>query len=109
MKVILRLRGAESYLGRDRPNRGLAAVGSAAVLPLGLLCFAVCAWRWTFELGWVGTFLASDGVLSHWQVWFLAGTVWQTLAILLKRYSEPGEDSPSNAIAAPKLLRKELP
>ena len=108
MKVVIRIRaGAKRPIRADlRPNREVARVVSAAVLPLGLLSFLVCGWRWAFELGWTGAFLVSDGMLSHWQVWFVAGTLAQTVAVGLRRYAGP---EGSDAVTDAELLRKQLP
>ena len=105
MTVVIRIRGTEKKLRPDgRPNRGLALLGSALVWPLGVVCFFLCAWRWVFDLRWVGLFLVTGGVFSHWQIWFTAGMVWQVLAVTLKRYGEGASD----AVASPELLRKEV-
>lgn len=106
MKVVVRIRAAEKRLREDgRPNRAVALWVSAVAWPLGVACYFACAWRWAFDLGWVGRFLVTEGVWSHWQVWFVAGTVGQILAVVWKRYGEPGSD----AVTSTELLRKELP
>lgn len=105
MRVVVRIQGTERKLRRDwRPNRGLALLGSALAWPLGVVCFFLCAWRWAFDLTWVGLFLVTGGVFSHWQVWFVLGMTWQVLAMTLKRYGEETSD----AVAAAELLRKEV-
>jgi hypothetical protein len=105
MKVVIRIRGRESRIRKGRPNRSLALLASTAAWPLGLACFFACAWRWAFDLGWIGRFLILDGLFSHWQVWFVAGSLWQILAVAVKRYAE----GPSDPVTPAKLLRKELP
>ena len=105
MVVVIRIRGVETKLRDDgRPNRGLALLGSALAWPLGVVCFFLCAWRWAFDLRWIGLFLVSSGVFSHWQVWFMLGMTWQVLAVSLKRYGE----GTSDAVAPAELLRKEV-
>ena len=107
MRVVVRIRGEERRLRPDgQPNRSLAGLASAAIWPLALLCFCLCGWRWAVDLGWLGQPLGNEGILSHWQVWFVAGALWQALAVALKRYAEAGG---SDAVARPELLRKELP
>ena len=53
---------------------------------MALASFLMCAWRWAYELSWVGRFPASKGLFSHWQMWFLLGAVWQTATVKLWRY-----------------------
>lgn len=91
MRVVARIHTKpEVCIRRDRkPNRHLAAIGGSMALSLALLCFLVCAWRWSYELSWTSRFLVTGGVLSHWQVWFLAGGLLQALAVKLAHYAEP--------------------
>ena len=57
------------------------------MLPMAFGCFLMCAWRWAYELTWVGRFpVVSGRLLSHWQIWFLFGVLWQTTAVKLWRY-----------------------
>jgi hypothetical protein len=110
MRVVIRITGSEKSLREDRrPNRGLAALAAAVFWPFGVVCFLVCGWRWAFDLDWTARFLIDEGVFSHWQPWFVAGTLWQVLAVTLRRYAEGGEAAASDAVAAAELLRKELP
>jgi len=105
MRVIIRIRGPEERKLRAdaRPNRVLAALGSAAVAPLALVCFLLCGWRWMMDLGLIGRFVVGEGFWSHWQVWFAGGVLFQGLAAGLGRYAG------SDAVAGAELLRKELP
>jgi hypothetical protein len=50
-------------------------------------CFAVCAWRWSFDLGLVQSFPAEEGLFARWQMWFAAGATLQILTSLLARYA----------------------
>ena len=91
MRIVLRIqtRPEKRIVRGRRPNRRLAYLGASLLLPLALFCFFICAWRWSYELSWTDEFLAPEGVLSHWQVWFLAAGVLQVLAVGLARYAEP--------------------
>ena len=110
MRVIVRIQAREKKLREDgRPNRGLAALGSAITAPMALVSFFLCAWRWAVDLEWFPGFLVAEGMLSHWQMWFVSGTVWQALAVMLRRYAESGEADGSEAVASAEFLRKELP
>ncbi len=107
MRVVLQIRAQpERRVRRNgRPNRRLAHVGAALILPLALFCFFICAWRWSYDLSWTGHFPLMDGILSRWQVWFFAGTVLQALAVRLARYAEP-ERRRERPIAAPQDSRQ---
>ena len=57
------------------------------MLPMALASFLMCAWRWAYELTWVRRFPILGGrLLSHWQIWFLFGVLWQTAAVKLWHY-----------------------
>ena len=109
MRVAIRIRTApERQIRRNRrPNRGLARIAASICLPAALVCFLVCAWRWSYDLAWTSRFVVADGLLSHWQVWFVAGTVLQVIAIRLSRYADaesPLRASDSDPVAHPELL-----
>ena len=112
MRVILRIRTApeKRLVPGRRPNRRLASLGISLVSPLALLCFAVCLWRWSYDLAWTGRFLVDSGILFHWQVWFIAGALLQLLVVWLGRYAELSRASAgSNPVVHSELFREELP
>jgi len=43
----------------------------ALINPVALLALALGLWRLTSDIGWTSTFLVSDGLFSHWQVWIV--------------------------------------
>jgi hypothetical protein len=88
MRVVLRIRtGPEKRVHlKRRPNQRLAALAAPAVLAFALVCFLMCAWRWSFELSWTGRYPIAAGAFSHWQSWFVAGMLWQVLGVRLWRY-----------------------
>lgn len=89
MRVTLRIRtGPEKQIVRNRPpNRRQAHAAASFLWPLAFFSFFVCAWRWAYELGWLGHFLLPGGALCHWQIWFTAGAVSQTAAVRLGHYA----------------------
>ena len=98
MRVVIRLRAARQgkVAPGQRPNRRLATVAAGLLGALGVNGFALCVWRWGADLDVLGSFPISEGVFSHWQVWFGAGLVLQVLAALLSNYVRaPGRSSPS--------------
>jgi hypothetical protein len=75
------------------------------MLPMALTSFLMCAWRWAYELTWVGRFpVASGRLLSHWQIWFFCGVLWQTGAVKLWHYGsaqQPPEELTLDRDASP--------
>ena len=64
------------------------------MLPMALASFLMCAWRWAYELTWVSRFpIVSGRLLSHWQIWFLLGVLWQTAAVKLWHYGSAEQPS----------------
>jgi len=94
IKFRIRLR-----LGRELVER-LAKVSSAlaAVLaPAAAMAFVLGLWRLCADLKWAGEFAISQGVFSHWQVWFAtAGLLWICAAIL-NRYGRFGRDEATSS------------
>lgn len=48
----------------------------------GVLAF----WRFGADLQWTREFAISDGLLSHWQVWFAIFILLQGSVVLLNRF-----------------------
>ncbi len=92
MRVILRIQtDREKAIVRGRrPNRRLADLSASLIWPLALVCAAICAWRWSYDLAWTSQFPFPQGIASHWQVWFVTGGVLHLLALRLRRYAGPG-------------------
>ena len=70
----------------DRSNRRLAAGAATVFQALVFMAFAICVWRWSFDLGVAGGFLVQDGVFARWQVWFALAAALQFLASVFARY-----------------------
>jgi hypothetical protein len=91
MRVVLKIRTApEKQVNRARkPNRRLAYLAAHLLWPIAFFCFVACLWRWSYDLSWIDRFFVTQGILFHWQVWFLAGMVLQAAAVWLSRYAQP--------------------
>jgi len=90
MRIVLRFPKEGKEPGAS-PLRKLALLGFSLLSPAALLCFAVCLWRWSYELSWAAQFPVVDGVLSHWQSWFVAGGALLIFAVAMARYAETGQ------------------
>jgi hypothetical protein len=90
--------------GEPHQNRRIA-LGLAALLnPLALMACALALWRVGADLGWTGEFAITEGLLSHWQVWFAAAAAIELAAIALNRYGKAdasipnSEEKPANTL-----------
>jgi hypothetical protein len=92
MRVMVRLRTApeRKLMPGRRPNRGQALMFALALAGSGLLCFAICLWRWCFDLELVAFFPLQQGMLSRWQVWFGLGLAFHLMASPLVSYAVGG-------------------
>ena len=101
MRLVIRLRTRleTKMIPRRRPNRRLAAAGMGVFRALSLNGFGLCVWRWLFDFDLVKAFPFHQGVLSHWQIWFLCGAVLQLMAQGLAKYArDSGELKPSRVM-----------
>lgn len=92
MRVFVRLRTSPErklVTGR-RPNRGQALMFALGLAGTGLLCFAICLWRWCFDLELVAVFPLHHGMLARWQVWFGLGLALHLMASPLVSYAVGG-------------------
>ena len=103
MRVVLRIRtGPGKLIVRSRrPNRRLAELGAALLWPLAGFCLLLCFWRWSYDVSWAERFPFPDGVLSHWQIWFVAGGLLHLTAVRLRRYA-----GDSGAISAATVVQE---
>ncbi len=70
-----------------RPSRRLAGAAVGVLEALALNGFGLCVWRWLFDLGFVTAFPFYQGVLSHWQTWFICGIVLQVMVSEVAKYA----------------------
>lgn len=64
---------------------------SVFLMPVCAIAYALALWRIGADMGWARAFAIEHGILSHWQVWFVAGGLLQTLIVFL-REGRPGGD-----------------
>ena len=64
------------------------ARGTAALLgPASVMAFVLGGWRLGADLNLTGQFAISQGLFSHWQVWFAVGAGMQVVSTVLTRYA----------------------
>ena len=109
MRLAIRLRTRpETRLVRGRrPNRRLAGAGFGVLEALALNGFGLCVWRWLFDLDLVKAFPFHQGVLSHWQTWFICGLVLQLMAKGLAKYARDSQElKPRRVMRAQSAARR---
>lgn len=67
-------------------NRGLAMAASVLLTPAALMAFALACWRLAADLRFAGSFPITEGLFSHWLVWFAVAALLEGLGIYLHRY-----------------------
>jgi hypothetical protein len=78
-------------------SQELLAGLSAFLQPASAVLFALALWRLGADLGLAGRFVFSDGLLSHWQLWFAGAAAVQGLAWILNRRAGGSGDKESAA------------
>ena len=79
----------------------LSAVGFSwlALELFAALAAAFGAWRLGIDPGWTNGFFWTDGILSHYQLWFAFAVVAQISALKLNRWAAMQPSSGSSASA----------
>ena len=95
MVVRIRLRSRRQAGG---VNRKTALALASLMAPLALMAWALGCWRLAADLKWTGEFAITQGLFSHWQVWFAVGIAVQFAAFLLHRYAG-GDDNDDPAFS----------
>ena len=67
-------------------SRAAAGFVAFALRPVALVALVCGIWRLGIDLGWTQDFFVSQGLLSHWQVWFAAAAGTMFTAVWLHRY-----------------------
>ena len=78
----------------------VSALGGLVVM-LAVSCCLLAIWRLTWDLGWTNTFVISEGILSHWQVWMGLTIVFGALALRLMRYGRQHPELATQAATVP--------
>ncbi|MEO8126884.1 MAG: hypothetical protein ABJF23_14710 [Bryobacteraceae bacterium] len=87
MRVTLKINYASSLRKAHSFNWQLAR-GTAALLgPASVMAFVLGGWRLGADLNLTGQFAISQGIFSHWQVWFAVGAAMQLVSTALTRYA----------------------
>jgi len=58
--------------------------------PVALIAAVMAFWRFGADAGWTDTFVVSDGLMSHWQVWLAMAIGIQWMSMRLDRAVKRG-------------------
>lgn len=86
MVVRLRFQYGPQVRRKARPNRNAALAMAALISPLVVTALCIGFWKLAADVGLAGQFAFSNGLLSHWQVWFALAALGQCFSLLLNRY-----------------------
>ena len=86
MVVRIRFGKGSKVERRQRKNRRVAMAFASFLTPAAVMAGALGIWRLAEDPHWTRDFAIRQGLLSHWQVWFLFAGLLQTGAYLLNRY-----------------------
>jgi hypothetical protein len=67
--------------------------------PLSLMAWALGIWRLAAGMKLTGEFAITEGLFSHWQVWFAVAILVQFAAFLLARLANPRDNSSDTALS----------
>ena len=92
MVVKIRFGRGPVVTQRQGKNSRIAML-AASLLTLGSISFASMGfWRLGSDLNWAGTFVFTDGLLSHWQVWLGVAAAVQYVAWRLTTYARAARE-----------------
>jgi hypothetical protein len=81
-----------------RGRQSILAIASL-MTPVALMAWALGAWRLAAAMKWTGEFAITEGMFSHWQVWFALALLVQFAAFLLHRYASGNDDTDNPALS----------
>ena len=87
LAIRLRPRPEKRMVRGHRLNRRRRGARFGVLEALALHGFGLCVWRWLFDFELVQAFPFHEGILSHWQTWFIGGVVLQLMATRLARHA----------------------
>ncbi|MBC8166684.1 MAG: hypothetical protein H7Y20_12525 [Bryobacteraceae bacterium] len=97
MVVRIRLKLAypsvKGVSGALTPSRQSALALASLMTPVAFMAWALGMWRIASDLKLAASFAISEGMFSHWQVWFAVGIAVQFAAFLLHRYAGRGQQA----------------
>jgi hypothetical protein len=83
--AVLRLDDLQRQAVIDSPYRDVLEMLALLLTPVALIAAILAIWRYGADAGWADSFIVSDGLLSHWQVWLGIAVGIQWFAIQLTR------------------------
>ncbi len=103
MRVRIRL-GSGPVVTQKPGKNSRAAMLSASLLTMGAICLvSMGLWRAAGDLDLAGGFLFTDGILSHYQVWFAAAGVVQYTAWWLNEHAKAANAVPTESSPEPQV------
>lgn len=91
-------------------SRAAFAVLAALLQPAAVMAGVLAVWRFGADLQWTSEFAISNGLLSHWQVWFAIFGGLEFLAVALNRTGRKRAsvevEAPDSAPPVPSPLAK---
>jgi hypothetical protein len=86
--------GVQPVLDRTaRLSREAARAVASMLSPAAAIALVLGFWRLGADLGWTGKFAISDGLFSHWQVWFALAVILEALSSTILRAGHKPQSS----------------
>jgi hypothetical protein len=90
------------FLRRARlKNSGTLQVFSSLLTPISVACVLMGAWKVGDDMEWAEPFAITQGLFSHFQVWFALGSGVQALSWRLARHGRELEEAQPAGLVAP--------
>jgi arginine exporter protein ArgO len=86
MIVRIRLGSGKRVQQKRRKNQHIALAMASLLTPAAVMACVLALWRLAADLGDTAQFPITNGLFSHWQVWFATAAIVQFSAIVLNRY-----------------------
>ncbi len=91
MRVVIRLGRGPKVTKRPGKNSRIALLG-ASLMTMGAICLASMGlWRVSVDVDLAGDFVFTEGLLSHWQIWFAAAALTQYGAWRLNEHAKAAQ------------------
>lgn len=69
------------------PMEEIAGTAAEVLGPAAVLAAVMALWRIGADLHVTGPFFLTEGVMSHWQIWFVIAAALQVKGVWLRRWS----------------------
>ena len=96
MVVRIRLARSNGSELKSQKSRHFVLAFAALLQPAAVMAGVLAFWRFGADLQWTREFAISNGLLSHWQVWFAIFVVLQGSVILLNRFGRSVPKAPAS-------------